>query len=360
MTNREQLATLAARLPELTGARGFANGCCVRLSGDTPPWQTTRLVLTAGQHYSIFASGRISWSPRHTELYGGPRFHVWARSSPGGRTVNLAADSGTFVADCDGVLELGVYMGVWADEFGHLASSTDLYRDLRGSIDVVVTTYDAEPTPVLTRICRDPATPDIVRAELARCTRRYTPPAGWGYLRDCGFAEIYTLRTSPAGAVIDACADDDQGILRYPVDFPLSPQTVIRWRWRVDEHPSRSREDRAITHDYVSVATEFDNGRDLTWIWSSALARGEHFACPVKVWSARETHYVVRSGDDRLQTWYDEERNVHVDVAESMGPPPARITAVWLIAVSTFQHRTARASFAGITLGDGEKAVAIL
>jgi hypothetical protein len=110
----------------------------------------------------------------------------------------------------------------------------------------------------------------------------------------------------------------------------------------------------------VSVAAEFDNGRDLTWIWSSTLPPGEHFACPVKVWSARETHYVVRSSGDRLQTWYDEARHVHADVLESMGPPPARITAVWLIAMSTFQHRTARASFAGISLSDGRESVEIL
>ena len=115
-----------------------------------------------------------------------------------------------------------------------------------------------------------------------------------------------------------------------------------------------------MTHDYVSIATEFDNGRDLTWIWSSTLAHGVHFACPVKVWSARETHYVVRSGEDRLATWYEESRHVHADVMQSMGPPPPRITAVWLIAVSTFQHRTARASFAAISLGNASESVTVL
>lgn len=360
MTNQEHIQELAGRLPSLIGAQGFTDGCHMRLDGNTPPWQSTGLMLTAGQHYSLFAGGRILWSPRHTNLYGGPRFHLWARISPGGRTVNLANDSGTFVADCAGTLELGIYMGVWADEFGRLASSTDLYRDLGGSIDVVATTYSGDSEPVLAGICRAQSPPVALTDEVARCARHYSPPAGWEYLRDCGFAEIYTGRTSAAGPVIEAHASDDQGILRYPVDFPLTPETVIRWRWRLDEHPSATREDRAMTHDYVSVATEFDNGRDLTWIWSSTLARGEHFACPVKVWSARETHYVVRTGEDQLATWYEETRHVHADVMQSMGPPPPRITAVWLIAVSTFQHRTARASFAAISLGNASESVTVL
>ncbi len=360
MTNRNHIEALAACLPKLIGEQGFAAGQSLRLHGGTPPWQTTALELISGQYYSIFAAGKISWSPRYAELHGGPRFHLWARINPGGKTVNLAADTGTFVADCDGVLELGIYMGVWADEFGQLASSTDLYRDLDGTIDVVVTTYRGDPMPVLTHLSHASSGPQAVQMEHARYQRHYTPPAGWQYLRDCGFAEIYTRRTSSSGPVIHARAADDQGILRYPIDFPLGPETVLSWRWRLDEHPSNTREDRAISHDYVSIATEFDNGRDLTWIWSSTLERGKHFACPVKAWSARETHYVVRSGDDRLQTWYDEARHVHADVIESMGLPPARITAVWLIAVSTFQHRTARASFAGITLSDGRESVEIL
>lgn len=360
MTNRTPIEDLATRLPGLIGGRGFSAGQSLRLQGNSPPWQTTDLVLTRGQHYSIFAGGKISWSPRHANLYGGPRFHLWARINPGGRTVNLAADSGTFVADCNGKLELGIYMGVWADEFGNLASSTDLYRDLDGAIDAVVVAYGGEPETTLANFCRDPTAPDLIRAEYERFVRQYSPPVGWQYLRDCGFAEIYTPREAATGAVIEAKAVDDQGILRYPVDFPLNPATVLSWRWRLDEHPSVTREDRAMTHDYVSVATEFDNGRDLTWIWSTTLDRGEHFACPVKVWSARETHYVVRSGTDRLHTWYDEARQVRADVAESMGPPPARITAVWLIVVSTFQHRTARASFAAITLSDAHDSVRIL
>ena len=55
-------------------------------------------------------------------------------------------------------------------------------------------------------------------------------------------------------------AHDDQGIIRTTLDIPLTPETTLNWRWRLDEHPSLTAEDSALSHDYVSVALEFDDG----------------------------------------------------------------------------------------------------
>jgi len=134
----------------------------------------------------------------------------------------------------------------------------------------------------------------------------------------------------------------------------------VQWRWQVNEHPSIGPEDQAISHDYISLATEFDNGRDLTWIWSSCLEPGTFFQCPVRVWQERETHYVIRSHNDNLGQWYAETRNIYDDVTEAMGQPPGRITAIWLIALSTFHHRIARASFAEITLANDELEISVI
>ena len=43
-----------------------------------------------------------------------------------------------------------------------------------------------------------------------------------------------------------------------------------------------------------------------------------------------------------------------VDVAARMGPPPARIVRVWLIAVSLFQRREGRCTYADIELENGD------
>jgi len=155
-------------------------------------------------------------------------------------------------------------------------------------------------------------------------------------------------------------AADDQGIVRKAVDWALTDGTRLAWRWRLDLHPSTLPEDTPCTHDYVSVAAEFDDGRDLTWIWSAALPRDRHFACPIRAWQTRETHWVVRNAGDPRGAWLDEERAVRADVAAAMGAPPLRIVAVWLIAVATFQHQRARAAFEGIELVDGERRLRVL
>ena len=357
-------ARVAAFFKHLDHAAQRVTVRTMELRGNQPPWQASGLHVRQGQAYSLFAEGLIHWSERYPHVHGGPRFHLWARVRSllptQGRAVNLSADSGTFVADVDGELELGIYMGMWADECGHLKSGAHLYDALRGTMSVAIVVYDGDAGTLLQWVSSDDAAPPVVAAETQRYLRGDSPPSGWHYLHETGYASFYQKQTTVEGEIIRAIAHDDQGILRRAVDFPLIDATKIHWRWRLDEHPSRDREDQAVSHDYVSVALEFDDGRDLSWIWSSYLDPGSFFQCPVKIWQERETHFVVRSKDDKLATWYTETRSVFADVSKSMGLPPARVTAVWLIVLSSFNHRTARASFADIILTSGDHQLTVL
>ena len=357
--------------PRSEACAAVASARLVRLEANQPPWHGTGVRVAAGQAYSLFADGRVHWSSRDPTLYGGPRYHLWARVSPGGRIVNPTCESGTFVADVAGELELGVYMGVWKDAFGDLATPASLYRRLTGGLDVLALAWHGEPVAALAVLAAVDAAgavhagaaapPSFFGAELARLRAAHAPPAQWSYLLDTGHADIFADAIGPNGErAIAVHTHDDQGIVCTPVEFALTPRTRLAWRWRVTEQPSAVAENRPQTHDYISIATEFDNGRDLTWIWSSQLAPETHFHCPVGAWTARETHWVARSGTGDLGRWCSEERNVHADVLASMGPAPARIVRVWLIAVSSFQHGTARAEFADIVLDDGVRAVRVL
>lgn len=42
----------------------------------------------------------------------------------------------------------------------------------------------------------------------------------------------------------------------------------------MDLLPSEVREDTLTTHDYMSIAVEFDNGQDITCYWSAELPVG--------------------------------------------------------------------------------------
>src|SRR5262249_50412115 len=147
-----------------------------------------------------------------------------------------------------------------------------------------------------------------------------------------------------------AChCENDVAILRRPIDFALDAGSELRWRWKIERLPSSRPEDTLLCHDYLSVALEFDDGRDLSWFWSSSLPVGRSFACPIPQWTPRETHQVVRSGPEGLGAWQSERRPVLADHAAAIGgAPPRRAVAVWLIATSVFQHGLGVAEFADI------------
>ena len=130
----------------------------------------------------------------------------------------------------------------------------------------------------------------------------------------------------------------------------------MQWRWRVDRLPSTLPEHIQPTHDYLSIAVEYDNGQDLTYYWSTSLPKDTVFKCPLAWWDKRETHWVVRSGDGELGSWLHETRKLKTDYAQAIeGALPAKIVKVWLIANTAFQRGHGEARFADIALVSGGK-----
>ena len=144
-----------------------------------------------------------------------------------------------------------------------------------------------------------------------------------------------------AGAKFAARRGVTWGFCNTPPTSPLSAATRLQWSWRADQLPSEQDEHIDLTHDYLSIAVEFDNGLDLTYMWSASLPHDTVFQCPLPWWKERETHWVIRrAGDDPLHTWLDESRNVAEDYDVAIGGPrPERIVGIWLIANSLFPAR---------------------
>ena len=187
-------------------------------------------------------------------------------------------------------------------------------------------------------------------------TRRSRRRAGTT-IRSFSRTEVY----APSERGITADVRETVGIVRRPAEAPLTPTLRLRWSWRIDALPSELPEDTALTHDYLSVALEFDDGQDLSWHWSCALPEGFAYRCPLDHWRHRETHVVVRSGTADLGRWVDEERLVLADHEVAIGgPAPARVVRAWLISVSFFQRGEGRAEFGRIELVDGDETTRVL
>lgn len=333
------------------------DACTLHLPARVPPWTETGIMLERDDRITVLAAGRVTWS-READLFAGPRYHLWGRIGDGA-IFRLGSDTRTLTAEERGALRLCIYHGTWASPEGTLATSVEAYASLDGGIDVLVIRWgEASPEQGLAALASVAPSDPLIAAERTRLGSPREPPPGFEPLWFVGRSDIFHGAEIEGAPAIALRADANASIVRKPFMLALRPGTFLEWTWRVNALPSRVREDALATHDYVSIALEFDDGRDLTWYWSAALPERHHYRCPLPRWAARETHLVVRSGSDGLGAWVDERCDVHADSARALGRIPSHIVAVWLIAVSLFQRNLASADFRRIVLEqDGRASV---
>jgi hypothetical protein len=252
-----------------------------------------------------------------------------------------------------GRLHLASYLpGEWADQTGTLATPRDAYARVSGRLSVAVILWHGPTLKGLKQIAAHGDVQGLIASEVDRIRSASEPPDGWRYHWMLGPAEAYRACNDHGRANGICCTTrEDVAVLQKEARIALTAATRLRWEWRVDRLPSNLREDTAVTHDYVGIAVEFDNGQDISYIWSAALPLEAIFRCPLANWHARQTHIVVRSGAKHLGQWLAEERNVFEDCARTMaGSPPRHIVRVWLVAASLIQRQEGKAHFADIAL----------
>jgi hypothetical protein len=172
---------------------------------------------------------------------------------------------------------------------------------------------------------------------------------------------MYRPSVAADGRAAIACSTHgDAAILHKEARIPLIPGTRLRWSWRVERLPMDLAEDTLPSHDYQSIAVEFDDGQDITYYWSASLPVGTVYRCPLPNWSERETHVVVRSGAAELGQWITEERDVHADYSRIIGGPAREIARVWLIANSLLARGHGRCEYAGIEVSSGNERTRVL
>ena len=353
---RERFEPLLGPL-RVTVVRDFA---FIDLPCNRPPWLDTGIDLDAGQWVTTFAVGKTHLAG--AEFWFGADFQLWCRVGAEGEVFRGTRASQSFVTDEPGRLYLASYFpGEWATRQGSLNTPEEVYAQASGHLAVLVIRWKAEPAEGLQALAALGDVEGLVAGEIDRLLHPASPPPGWNYLWFVGPAEIYQPSLAPGRQSVIGChTHRDVGLLQKDVDLPLRPRTRLRWSWRMEQLPSAVREDRLPTHDYLSIAVEFDNGQDLTYYWSAELPIGTAYRCPIPTWTSRETHVVVRSGAEGLGQWFDEERDVYQDYLQYLGTPaPAAIVRVWLIAVSLFQGREGRCQYANVAFIAGDETIPV-
>ncbi|MFY7837509.1 MAG: DUF3047 domain-containing protein [Novosphingobium sp.] len=291
-----------------------------RLDGSEADWTGSGHYVQPGDRFRVVATGH-QWLAKPLGLVIEPRSTVYMRigTSP---IRKLIANDATYEA--------------WAaGELSFLTKGLSEFADERGTL--LPGKRPRQGPGIGLRVAATPKVPSDTGQ-----------PQGWRYLWRIGDGRIYTGDPDE----IAVSTHGDVGILQRDVDLPLTNRTELSWDWLIEQLPSDLPEDLAFTHDYLSIAVEFDNGRDLTYMWSAGLPEGHVFRCPLGWWCDRETHWTLRSGPAGLGEWHSESRNISADYAQALGQPlPARVVRVWLIANSVFQRGYGAAKFARISVG---------
>lgn len=316
-------------------------------------WHDACLDLKSGESVTVLAGGRLFLS-RPLEVSVAPRASLWYRIGDDD-IQRLTRDCEQARADGGGRVRLRAGIPGEFDTPQGETNPDNPAPQLSGTFSVRLIRWEHTPEQSLAEAAR--VAPDVFEPLRQQLHKPRSTPEGWQYFWRMGQAGIFY--TNKEGTL--CCeTNGDIGILQYPTSLPLSAGLQLAWSWCVQSLPSVLSEHIQPTHDYLSIAVEFDNGLDLTYMWSAQLPENTIFQCPLPWWDQRETHWVLRNTESGLGRWYDEQRHVLDDYRCAIGGPvPERVVGVWLIANSVFQNGHGRCDYRGISLGDAETAVTI-
>lgn len=341
-----ELAPAVRRLAERANAGGLQRIVPFRLGGRDLPWTIDLGGVGKGQQVTFLLAGRWYLAREH-DLWVEPGVVFHARVDRG-TLYNPMTNTGTLVAEADGRLFVARSAGEWASPAGNLATPVDFYVKADGWVEGVALVWSGDALTGLSRLLASGDVNGLVAREVARLGNPALLPPGWRPMFLFGNGEG-TFRAGGEGE-IRASTHKTVGILQHAVSHPLEPGTRLDWSWFIDELPAPVGEAEVGTHDYLSIAVEFDDGQDLTYFWSAGLPAGQVFRCPLPLWQARETHMVVRSGRGELGRWVADSRPIHDDYRTHVGGNARTIVGVWLIANSVFLRRSGAARFRDIVV----------
>lgn len=330
----------------------------VELDGETMSWTESSIHVEPGDEISFITNGWL-WASRPLDMGFGGRIGVWYRIGTSA-ICKTPTDVSTVRSLLGGQITLAAKPpGEWLDRSGRFDPAYPR-GGISGVLKVCIIVWHGSAIEGLSRIVARGDYSGLFARALERAQNPVFTPEGAGYLWRLGDGEIYRDAHGPKGRSICCHTHQDVGILQFPADFPLADDVWLRWRWKVDRLPIDLPENIQPTHDYLSIAVEYDNGQDLTYMWSSSLAEGTIFRCPLPWWDQVETHWVLRSNPRELGLWLDEARPLRADYQRAVGAPPARIVNVWLIAVSVFQRGQGICEYADIELVSADRTLRLV
>ena len=334
-----------------TSESAVAQRIQLQLDNALAGWVASGMAVSAGDAVALFADGVLEADGNSFE----PRHLLWYRVGENGDAVQFMANQEAFVTATDGEVFITLRPGgfYWSDRRGSYPEAFTSAPPVPMNMTIELVRFSGPLNDGLTALSAsgDASAQLALQAQAAR--KRL--PDGFDHLWILARSNVWAQGAIDGRPGITADTDDDVGIVKMPLDLVLNADTRFGFEWRYDAVPALGPETSAQFHDYLSIALEFDNGQDLTWMWSAELPEGTHFACPLPGWEEKETHWVLQTGSEGLGRWFAHQRPVLEDYQAAIGgEPPTRIVGIWFIANSLFGRQRAAASFADVAIENGQ------
>ncbi len=145
-------------------------------------------------------------------------------------------------------------------------------------------------------------------------------PSGWQAKEEEGRA-VYKVRRDDAGVFLQAVSEADSFTIGHEISVDPSRFPFFRFSWRAVSLPSGGDERRKKTNDsalgvYVIFKGWSIPPRSIKYVWSTTLAEGTFTRSP---YSKKAKMVVLRSGEEKLGQWLEEEVNVYEDFKRLFG-----------------------------------------
>ena len=139
----------------------------------------------------------------------------------------------------------------------------------------------------------------------------------------------YKIEKDNGQSYVRALSNNAASALYYKVNLDTKTrQPVVRWRWRVEKFPTKTRveslemekEDDFAARVYVIFPAMFiTNSKVLEYIWSDTIPVGTTGTSP---YSKNIKLIALKQGLDKDKGWFTEERDVYSDYVKLFGRPP--------------------------------------
>lgn len=303
---------------------GARDARALELKAGRPPWTTTGLRAESGEEVIWMVRGRASLGVTHFDAPS-----TFGLRIGDGPIQSMPAESGAAVTAAGGEVRVTNLFPGEPLEDGSVGLDRTPFRLVHGTWTVVVAAWPEgiDVAEALRAVHAQDAT-GMCEAELRRRAAPLDPPDGWDLHPRLPRSHVHHRCDEGLCTQLDRTV----GIVRTPVDVPVTDTLRLRWTWRV-----------------------------ITWQWSAALPAGFTYTCPLDHWRRREFHIVARSGTGDLGRWVDEERPVLADHRVAIGgPAPGRIVRAWLIGVAVFQGGVGRATYRSLELVDADDVITVI